>query len=443
MFGLSSVWGLIGIPLVVTIVLLIGWRKRLVWWELVLPWAVTLLIIPIAQFSAEKIAVNDDEFWGYLGVKTYWNEPFQYWDTCSEQYACGTYKCGNSTCTRYCTRYYPCKQWGGNDAYLFNRAGDPLRISPAKFKELVSRGWPSEEVELHREREYDIIQDGDRQVAIWPEGDWLKSEPIVEKHTYENRVQASTTVRFRKVDEKTKKAMGLFDYPYVSAGWEMVTVLDNSGRHWRAADKRFRFLNGEYGPLRKMRLWVLIFKGQGREAAGWQKDYWKNGNKNEFIICIGTDENYKIRWGEVISWTEMEELKIEYRDYVEQRMEEVNEQTLLELAGQVENDLCTRYVKPDFTEKWKHLSVNPSATVMIVVFVIIVAVNGGVAAFVVLNRFHSNDETGQTSVGKVKSPFRRHLGNRSPAGLSKTSTRKKKTSRPSGKKSGRRNRYRR
>ena len=52
------------------------------------------------------------------------------------------------------------------------------------------------------------------------------------------------------------------------------------------------------------------------EYAYAQQDYFENGNKNDFIITIGTDSKNNITWCYPFSWSESEKLKIDIRDYV-------------------------------------------------------------------------------------------------------------------------------
>lgn len=387
MFGLNEIWFLLGIPLLVTIIIALFYFKKAVWWEYCLIWGVSIISILLAQAITESTAISDKELWGFNGVKAEYEEPFSYWSTCTETYACGTTCSGSgssrSCSTRYCTRTYPCVKHGGDTARLFDQTGRQRWISKSKFLQLEKSKWAnSETIELHREQSYNIINDGDLRVTVWP-GDWRNAQPIVEGHTYENRTQSSTTMRFKKVSEDDKLRFGLFDYPHIE-NLECPTVIDSSGNEW-AADIYFKYVNGTLGPKKFLRIWVLIFRDQPREAMLYQEGYWKNGNKNEFIICVGADKNDNVTWGGVISWTEVEELKVEFRNYVELEMKKVSDESLMELAYFADENLGARYVKPEFTEKFKHLSVQPSKTSMVIVAVIILLINIGIAAYVVCN----------------------------------------------------------
>ena len=387
MFGLNDIWLLLGIPLLATAWLLFAHLKETKWWELLILWSVVILTIFISQVATESLSLSDDEVWGFNGVRAQFDEPYEYIGTCSETYACGTYSCGTakspSTCTRYCTRYYDCNKWGGNIAYLVNQKGGSLRISPARYKKLEKEQWGNTRTqELNRHATERIVQDGERRHTTWP-GTWETAEPIAEAHTYENRTQCAATIRFQQVTEEDIENYGLFEYPTFYGGYEVVTVLDQSGVYHRKADQKWRYLNGEFGPKRFLRMWVLIFRDQDASVLGMQQSYWMNGNKNEFIFVIGADKDGKVQWGDVISWTEVEELKIEARDAIV-ALPDVSEESLLKLAGWAETNM-NRYVKPDFTEKYGHLAVQPSMTAMVVVAIIVLLVTIGTCVFVVKN----------------------------------------------------------
>lgn len=254
---------------------------------------------------------------------------------------------------------------------------------------LENEKWAnSKTIELHREKEYRIINDGDQRVTKWP-GTWQTAEPIAEMHTYTNKTQCSSTMRFLQVTEEDVEKYGLFNYPTFYGGYEVVTIMDNNSKYWRMADQYFRYLNGVLGPKKLLRIWVLIFRDKPKEAFEYQKSYWKNGNKNEFIITIGADKAGNVQWGDVISWTEIEDLKVDFRDYLA-KMKIVSEESLIKLAEFSEKELGSRYVKPDF-KKFDYLSVQPSKTVMIVIATIITLVTIGVVLFVIYNGIGNKD----------------------------------------------------
>ena len=390
--GLHGIWMLLGIPFIASVVCIVFFPRKIKWWEILLIWAVSIFTILICQSASRISATKDHELWGFNGVKAYWDEPFQYWDTCTETYACGQTCSGTgssrSCTTNYCTRTYPCKQWAGDDAFLIDQKGNRYPINKNRFDFTVRRFQEHKyrEVELNREKEYDIIVDGDRWVVEWP-GTWQTAEPIALHKTYKNKAQCSSTIYFRKVSKDDIEFWKLIEYPNFSGGeYCRPTLLDGSGKTWEA-DQYFRYINGIVGPARKCRLWVLIIRNPDREAFQWQRDLWENGNKNEFIICIGADKDNNVHWGDVISWTEVDALKIEFRDFIQDTMTRVTEESLVALAEFTEKNLMERYVKPDFTEKFDHLAIEPSPTAKWISAIIVLLVCAGVCIFVIFNEY--------------------------------------------------------
>jgi hypothetical protein len=205
------------------------------------------------------------------------------------------------------------------------------QISNDWFKEITARWGNKTFVELHRETKQNVHEDGDRWVTKWPET-WQTSAPIALTQTYENRVNNSSSITFRPVTKEDVKRLKLFDYPEIGGRYNLKTVLDDSGKYWKMADTYFQYLNGIVGPAKRGHVWVLIFRNTDRSIALWQKDYWKNGNKNELILCIGVDKEGAVLWGEVFGWTEVDALKIDIRDFIEQKMVKLSDDSLVSLG---------------------------------------------------------------------------------------------------------------
>lgn len=390
MFDMNGIWFLLIIPAIFTICVTVFHHKYVKVWEILVVWVVSIITIALAQFTSEKFAISDDEIWGYNSVKASYDEPFQYWGTCSEEYACGTSCTGSgssrSCSTRYCTRYYPCKKWGGDTAWLTTQTSNKFTISRDYFSSIERKIWAnSKTIELHRENDYKIIQDGDRRESSWP-GDYISSIPIAIAHTYENRTKRSSSIRFMKVTEADIKKLQLFNEPKVS-GYSSKALYDQSNQAWAKAGKYFQYLNGKLGPNRNLHIIVLIFRDKPLDVVRYQQGYWRNGNKNEFIICIGATKIGTVEWGDVISWTEVESLKIDFRDYITQRMKTVNEESLISLAKYSEIELGKRFIKPEFTKKYHHLSAAPSLFSVITSAIVVLLVNVGVGIWIVKNDF--------------------------------------------------------
>jgi hypothetical protein len=389
-----------------TIYLMVFHRKATAWWELVLLWTGAVVAIFAASAAVEYVGKTDTEYWGHLGVRIEHNEPYSYWTTCSRQVPCGTTCDSKGNCTtQYCTEYYDCVEDVRRKCFLITRKADRFYISYGRYKELESR-WAGDPVmkDMGREAKYGsdfcsrgescYTGDGNQWTHAWDKK-WVTSEPMATVHKYENRVAASDTVmNFKPVKDEDRARFGIHEYPYAyedSGSYEQPTILAPNMK-FPAADKKWRFLNGRYGPDRLMRIWVLVFVDQPRTAAQVQKQYWKNGNKNELVYCIGVDRNKKVQWGEAFSWTEKYDLPIEVRNHIEE-MDTLSEQSLIKLADWTEQTIIPRYVKPDF-HKFDHLKVKPPLWSVIVAWIVIAIGGGLMCLFIVKNDLNENDPIG-------------------------------------------------
>jgi hypothetical protein len=241
---------------------------------------------------------------------------------------------------------------------------------------------------------YKRPEHGNRHWILWNE-DWRVGVPIAEKHTYENRLQAAkSTFNWREVSKEDKSKYNLFDYPKVS-NCTVKTIL-SQGPDFIPADQYLRYMNGwlntTMGGYKKVRIWVLVFVDQPEKAGEMQEMYWKNGNKNEFIVMIGVNGDGEVLWHRVTSWTKKEAIKIEVRDEIDLNLVrgdngysgKLSETDMIQFAKFLGDKVRHGYIKPDFRE-YNYLSVEPSLTGVIVTYCIVLALCVGVAVFVVRN----------------------------------------------------------
>ena len=110
-----------------------------------------------------------------------------------------------------------------------------------------------------------------------------------------------------------------------------------------------------------------------------QEAYWKGGNKNEFILCVGTSGN-KIKWTKVISWTEVETLKVAVEQDV-LRMDTLNIMSLVDYIGKT---VPEKFVRKQFSD-FNYLKIEPSMTSIWITLAITIIISVGIGVFVVMN----------------------------------------------------------
>jgi hypothetical protein len=230
-------------------------------------------------------------------------------------------------------------------------------------------------------RSYHTIN-GDLYVTTWP-GDDLRLEPMITKHSYENRIKASNSVfKFQDVDPKK---FGLFEYPDVTNYYNQNCILGNGGITQPVANLQLNKWNAKFGAAKQIRVFILVFRNQPVEAGFEQECYWKGGNKNEFVVTLGVNDKDEITWCHPFSWTEVEILKIEVREAIAKQNVTLNLEKIVQ-------DLTPRlqaFKRKSFKD-FEYLTVEPPTWCIVLTFLISIGCNVGVAYWVVNNEFQDD-----------------------------------------------------
>lgn len=241
---------------------------------------------------------------------------------------------------------------------------------------------------------YNRLGHGNRHWVLWNDN-WRVSVPITEIHTYENRLQAATSVfHWREICEADKIKCGLFDYP-PTKNYTTPSILSQADA-FIPADQYLRYINGwlnsTQGGSKRVRIWVLVFLDKDEKTGELQEMYWRNGNKNEFIVMFGVNKEKDILWHRITSWTKKEALKIEVRDEINLNMSngkdgysgKLYEQDMVKFTKFLGDKIHDGYVKPNFRE-YNYLSIEPSLTGILISYFITLLVSIGMAIFVIKN----------------------------------------------------------
>lgn len=382
------------IPILLVAYLLAFHRKNIVWWEVILPFVVTIITIAICQYGSYKAAISDTEYLGHMVVKAVHKEPMDYDDTCSKRYPCGKDNKGN---TKYCTRYYHCVSSRRRQTYFITDKGTTIGIDLDIYNK-YEQMW--DKYKYHTEKMtissggytttgdlYNRPGHGNKHEVSW-NNKIENSVPVSQKATYDNYIQASKSLyNPRDISEEELKNYKLFDYPEGN-GSNPILVAD-SKIAYPAALKQLQYANGwlntTMGGFKKVRLWVLIYRNQPEDIAEIQKVYWKNGNKNEFIVMLGIDDKYNLNWFDIMTWTEKEDTKIIVRNYIsELRGKKLDTVTMHKFSIWLTDFIQKSYVKPSF-EKYSYMNIPPSWTAIIVSYIIVLLVCIATGFFVVKN----------------------------------------------------------
>jgi hypothetical protein len=100
------------------------------------------------------------------------------------------------------------------------------------------------------------------------------------------------------------------------------------------------------GADKKITMFVLVWDGVTSntiEKAYLQQRFWRGGNKNELVTCIGI-ENHKILWVKVFSWSDSETMKSD----IESSILKIKTFDIYKIIGIISSQAKEGWVKKDF-----------------------------------------------------------------------------------------------
>lgn len=376
------------IPALLAIAALVYFRKRIAFWEPFVPFAATALLIVFFRYIGVESLTKDTEYWGNYVTSVRWYEEWDEWieRTCTRTYPCGTDSKGN---TKYCTETYDCsyREYHPERWSMVLNDGRETRISQKYYETLKNKfGTQSKFVDM--DRDYYTI-DGDMYDTPYP-GTYEAYEFYASSHRYENKVQASQSIfNYPKVEDEDVARYKLYEYPSVKDDKLPAVLHPSSVKVTAAEQKRFDYINGRLGMDKKVRVWVCLFDTPDDNAGFMQEAYWKRGNKNELVTCIGVDKDMNVLWVRVFGWSKEKLIDVEVRDYV-------YSQKKLELSKFGEwlyEEVSDKWVKTSF-EEFEYLSIETPRWAVILTWVLSIVVCIVMYYFWITNSATSTDING-------------------------------------------------
>ena len=302
------------LPFIISVFLLIFFKKYIVWWEYICLVGVSILFTFLLKSVFIASLEYDTEYLGgYMTKITHYDE----WDewihrTCTRQVPCGTDGKGH---TRYRTETYDCSYreyhpecWKytdnlGREEYFYNKSYFDRAMAELGYPKMVFR-------DMHR-KYYKI--DGDAQDYYY-DGTPQHVRALVWKNTYQNKILASHSIfKFEDIDDEEADSLGLYRYPNVEDHDQAVILGFRAGKE---VHKQYKYINSIYGAKKQFRIYVLVFRNKPIEISEKQKSYWQGGNKNEFVLCIGYNtKKGTIDWCNPFSWCDKPELEVATKRY--------------------------------------------------------------------------------------------------------------------------------
>jgi len=268
-------------------------------------------------------------------------------------------------------------------------------ISKTRYNELVAQfGTGKQFVDMNRH--YHSI-DGDMYSTKWDNKDETL-EPVAESESYENRPKASHSIfHFQELDSMEIKQYKPFDYPPVVRQFHQEVLL---GYNDNSAAQRLQVLNSRMGASKQVRVYLLVFTDQPREAGLVQERYWQGGNMNEIVVCVGIDHDKNIMWGHTFSWTEKTEVKVK----IKHRIEDEQKLDLNQIIDMIDDEVKFEWKRKDFHD-FDYLNIEPTITQIIIIYVLTLIINVGLAYWVVNNDIDDDEELNEAFKQAVKKIF--------------------------------------
>jgi len=366
------------IPIIASLVLFFKFRKEAAWWEYLLPIAVSLFLTIILKFVIGFGQFTDTEYWTSYAKKV---EYIEKWNELVPHIRTSTDADGNMHVETYTTVDSHGPYW-----YMYDSLEDKSRISKPEYEKIKTSWKNSTFKDMHRNYH---SKDGDMYFSTYP-NDESRMVVITNTHYYKNKVAASDSVfNFEEVDTKE---WNLFDYPKID-GIDDPSILSEFSVGLNM-QHRLNVFNAKYGSLKEIKVWILVWNGDETLDTGYaQENYWKGGNKNELVICIGTDDDKNITWSHVFSWTEKENMKVGLRNHINK---DIGKQLFLgDTIGWLENNVQL-WERKSFAE-FNYITVPLPNRAVILIYVLSALAAVFVVWFAATNECNENDPKGLLS----------------------------------------------
>jgi len=133
---------------------------------------------------------------------------------------------------------------------------------------------------------------------------WLENinkylEPVHQSRNFKNMFKASRSVMsFSKIPKDAK----VYDYPLNTDLFVSNRLLGLS--QFKIDILEWDRLNSELGPIKKVNVILIGYKGGDHNLGVYQEAKWIGGKKNDLVLCYGVDNKDKVVWSYVFGFTE-------------------------------------------------------------------------------------------------------------------------------------------
>lgn len=374
------------LPILVGVIAYVFFKKAFSWKEILCMEIISIIVIAIGYFAGIYSLSSDTEYWTENIQYVQYNEPYETWvtKTCTKEEEDGKDAQGN---TKYKTVTYDCSECEETPAYYFVHCsnGSEYTVSENKYYFLSAKfKQPKKFIEMNRSIDYysGCGKDGDAYRVNWA-GEWYRAEAFTTSHTYENKVQFSNSLfNSRELEEEEVKKV--YDYPVINSDGYQKPIIGTwyNNKDLSASTQYLDWYNAMNGSKRQIKLFVFIYKDQPESIGELQKEFFKSGNKNEYILVLNYRANtHEINWYQVITWCEKNAVKSEMSQFIYTH----RNATMYDITTKMCSVMDASWQRKSFSD-FDYLYIQPSDTAWIFTFVF-----SAIALIVMSILFYNND----------------------------------------------------
>lgn len=187
--------------------------------------------------------------------------------------------------------------------------------------------------------------------------------PVTTQNTWMNPLKNTKSLHsFRDLGEDEAINMGLPSYPINETFKSSRIIGDVNISIWNW-DK----MNSALGHQKKVN--IILVRLNSVDQAKHLQNYWKNGKKNDLVICFGGSKKDKAEWCYVFGWSESELVKLNLQSLFLEKP--VNDYMLEDIKQIVRKDF-----KPHEWSQYEHLDKMIPTGWVVTAFILMIVVQG-------------------------------------------------------------------
>lgn len=226
----------------------------------------------------------------------------------------------------------------------------------------------------------------DRQGLIEPPR-WTQvrlGEPASTSHMYTNYIKAAPGSVLRMDNQKIFPGL-MPNYPSVFDYYRAnhLIAIGTSIPNMEQMQEQLGAINGRLGPSKEVNVIFVVVNTPDPSYHYALQKHWLGGKKNDVIVMIGAPNGPSIEWVSVMSWSEVELLKVQLRDAVTEIGTLDRFPEILNTTEQIVYKQFKRKPMEDFA--YLRYQYSPSPGIMMILLLLGIIISVGLSIFFVQN----------------------------------------------------------